>query len=70
MKLIEKWREAWKLSSVQWAVLLAVSNALFALLPMLSESVPIWLYAIIMSVGNIASVLLRMVAQPSLLNPS
>jgi len=64
--LIKEWRNAWKLTSVQWALALATANGLFAVLPMLSDSVPIWLYALIMCFGNIGIVILRLMAQPNL----
>ena len=64
MTLIEKWRDSWKLTSVQWSIVLAVANALFAIVPTLIDSVPLWLYAMIMSACNIIVVVLRLVAQP------
>lgn len=66
MTLIENWREAWKFNSVQSALILAVANALFALIPSLSSVVPFWVYALIMTFGNLAIVALRLVAQDDL----
>lgn len=66
MKLIKEWREAWKFSSVQTALILAVANGLFALLPSLSEMVTLPIYALIMMTGNIGIVLLRLISQPSI----
>lgn len=66
MKLIEKWREAWKLTSVQTAVILGLANAAFALLPALSDFVTLPIYAAISAIGNVAIIILRLVAQPKL----
>lgn len=64
MKLIEKWKESWKYTSVQTAVILAGANALFAVVPALVDSVPFWVYTALMSLGNMGIVILRIVAQP------
>ena len=66
MKLIKKWREAWKLTSVQTAVIIGLANAVFALLPALSDFVTLPIYAAISAIGNVAIIILRLVAQPKL----
>lgn len=66
MTLIKEWREAWKLTSVQTAIVLGVANALFALLPALSDAVSLPAYAAISALGNVAIIVLRLVAQPKL----
>lgn len=63
MKLIKEWREAWKFGSVQTALILAVANAVFMLLPELQPALPSWLYSLIMIVGNVSIVALRLVSQ-------
>lgn len=63
MKLIKEWREAWRFTSVQTALILAIANALFALLPAFQAAVPLWLYGIIMVAGNLAIVVLRLISQ-------
>lgn len=66
MQLIKEWRKAWQLSSVQTAVILGVANAAFALLPALSDVVSLPVYAAVSAVGNVAIIVLRLIAQPSL----
>lgn len=63
--LIKEWRKAWQYNSVQTAIILALANAIFMLLPSLVNSVSLPVYAGIMCLGNIAIVVLRLVAQPS-----
>lgn len=66
MKLIQNWRQAWRFSSVQTALILGIANALFALMPVLSDAVSLPVYAAISALGNVAIIILRIVAQPSL----
>jgi hypothetical protein len=66
MKLITNWKQAWKFTSVQTALILAVANGLFAVLPMLSSYVTLPVYALIMMLGNIGIVVLRLIAQPNI----
>lgn len=66
MTLISQWKEAWKFSSVQTALILGIANALFALIPTLSDVVTVPVYAAVSAVGNVAIILLRLVAQPKL----
>lgn len=68
MTLIQNWQQAWKFSSVQTAVILGLANTAFALLPALSESVSLPIYAAVSALGNVAIILLRLVAQPSLID--
>lgn len=66
MSLIKEWRSAWKFSSVQTALILGLANALFAVMPALSDSVSLPIYAAVSAAGNVAIIILRLVAQPSL----
>lgn len=66
MKLIDNWRQSWRFSSVQAAMILAVVNGVFALLQYLAEVVSLPTYAAISVLGNLSVVVLRLVAQPSL----
>lgn len=66
MTLIKEWRQAWKFTSVQTAVILGIANALFALIPALSDAVSLPVYAAISALGNVAIIILRLVAQPKL----
>lgn len=66
MTLIQGWRQAWKFSSVQTALILGTANAAFALLPALSDSVSLPVYAAVSAIGNVAIIVLRLVAQPYL----
>jgi hypothetical protein len=66
MTLISQWKEAWKFSSVQTALILGIANAFFALIPALSDVVTLPVYAAVSAVGNVAIILLRLVAQPKL----
>ena len=66
MSLIKEWRSAWKFNSVQTALILGLANALFAVIPALSESVSLPIYAAVSAAGNVAIIILRLVAQPSL----
>ena len=66
MNLIKEWRSAWKFSSVQTALILGVANTLFALMPALSDAVSLPVYALVSAVGNIAIIVLRLIAQPNL----
>ena len=63
MKLIDNWRQSWRFTSVQTALILAAANGAFAVLPLLSESVSVPVYAAISVVGNLAIVALRLMAQ-------
>lgn len=66
MNLIDNWRDAWKFNSVQTAVILGLSNAAFAIMPALSEYVTLPVYAAISALGNVAIIILRLVAQSNL----
>lgn len=66
MTLIQNWRQAWRFTSVQTALILGIANALFALMPVLSDAVSLPVYAAISALGNVAIIILRLVAQPSL----
>lgn len=66
MTLIKNWRDAWKFTSVQSALILATVSGLFYFMPVVQEYLSPALYALIMLVGNIAVTVLRLVAQPSL----
>jgi len=66
MNLIKEWRSAWKFSSIQTAVILGIANTLFALMPALSEIFTVPVYAAISAIGNIAIIVLRLIAQPSI----
>lgn len=66
MALIQEWRQAWKFSSVQTALILGIANTAFALLPALSDSVSLPVYAAVSAIGNVAIIVLRLVAQPYL----
>lgn len=69
MSLIKQWREAWKLTSVQTAVILGLANAAFFLLPELPDFVTLPIYAAISAIGNVAIIILRLVAQPKIHQP-
>lgn len=64
MQLIKDWRQAWKFTSVQSALILAVANGCFALVPFLSDAVSMPVYAACSVIANVAIVVLRLVAQP------
>jgi hypothetical protein len=66
MKLIQNWKQAWRFTSVQTALILAAASGLFAILPMLSSYVTLPVYALIMMLGNIGIVVLRLIAQPNI----
>lgn len=66
MTLIKQWREAWKFSSVQTAVILGLANTAFFLLPKLDEVISLPVYAAISALGNVAIIVLRLIAQPKI----
>lgn len=66
MTLIKNWRDAWKFTSVQSALILATVSGLFYFMPVVQEYLSPALYALIMCLGNIGVTVLRLVAQPSL----
>jgi hypothetical protein len=66
MKLISNWKQSWKFTSVQTALILAAANGLFAVLPMLFSYVTLPVYALIMMFGNIGIVVLRLIAQTNI----
>ena len=64
MTLIKNWREAWKFTSVQSALILAAVSGLFYFMPVVQEFLSPTVYALIMFVGNIGVTVLRIIAQP------
>lgn len=66
MTLIENWQQSWKFTSVQAALILAVLNVVLMIFPALLDGLPIWLYSLVMVVGNTIVILLRLIVQPSL----
>lgn len=63
MKLIENWQQAWKLHSVQMAVVLIVANALIGFLPALEGQITPWIYALLNSIGGALVAVLRVLQQ-------
>lgn len=63
MKLIENWQQAWKLHSVQMAVVLIVANALIGFLPALEGQITPWVYALLNSIGGALIAALRVIQQ-------
>lgn len=63
MKLIKNWQQAWKLHSVQMAVVLIVANALIGFLPALEGQITPWVYALLNSIGGALIAALRVIQQ-------
>ena len=63
MKLIQNWQQAWKLHSVQMAVVLIVANALIGFLPALEGQITPWIYALLNSIGGALVAVLRVLQQ-------
>lgn len=63
MKLVSNWKQSWRFTSVQTALILAAVNGLFAVLPLLSESVSVPIYATLSVLGNLLIVVLRLIQQ-------
>lgn len=63
MTLIDQWKKAWRLSSVQIALIIAVIGALQAGLP--DIGLPESTYAVLNTVLAIALAVARIVAQPA-----
>lgn len=68
MKLIDNWRKAWRFTSVQSALILALVNGLFSVFPVMFQSLNPTIYCSLMVLGNISVVVLRLIAQPKLEN--
>lgn len=67
MKLIDNWRQAWRLNSIQAAALLALLSMLQAeVLPHLQAAVPDRWWPYVSAGVALAIVLLRLRAQPDL----
>ncbi|MEZ9525710.1 DUF7940 domain-containing protein [Enterovibrio norvegicus] len=63
MKLIDNWKEAWKLWSVQCAFIIAMVNVAITLLPLLQQYLTMPTYALLNAVMGIALAVLRVLAQ-------
>lgn len=63
MKLINNWTKAWKFTSVQTALIIAVVSALYAAWPAFMSTVsPFW-YAVGMIVLSLTVVVMRLIQQ-------
>lgn len=63
MQLIDKWRDAWKLWSVQAAVLLLVLNLLMSLLSIYEVHIDATLYATLNAAGGAIVAVARVLSQ-------
>lgn len=68
MQLIDHWKHAWKLSSVQLAMLIAVIGAVQAGLP--DMGLPESTYAMLNTALAVVLAVARIVAQPSVSQPA
>ncbi len=66
MGLIANWKQAWKMRSVQMAVLLIVANALVAFIPSLEGQIAPWVYALLNSIGGALVAVLRVLQQTNI----
>ncbi|EMK3400829.1 TPA: hypothetical protein NKZ51_004566 [Vibrio parahaemolyticus] len=63
MKLIENWKKAWRLWSVQCAFFIALVNIAISLLPLLQQELSITVYAIINALLGVLLAVLRVLSQ-------
>ncbi|ELB2912186.1 MULTISPECIES: hypothetical protein [Vibrio] len=63
MKLIENWKKAWQLWSVQCAFFMALVNVAISLLPLLQQELSITVYALVNALLGIALAVLRVLSQ-------
>lgn len=63
MKLIKEWRESWKFSSVQVALLTSILSAVYAAMPEFQELMNPTIYSVTVLVLNLSIIVARNIHQ-------